>query len=56
LNLEPLEFYIHHLFIDFNFNFKEVIKIFNSDSGKFIISETHKLTKNKNLLIITRND
>ena len=56
LNLEPLEFYIHHLFIDYNFNFKEVIKIFNSDSGKFIISETHKLTKNKNLLIITRND
>ena len=56
LNLEPLEFYIHHLFIDYNFNFKEVIKIFNSDSGKFIISETHKLTKNKNLLIITQND
>ena len=56
LNLEPLEFYMHHLFIDYNFNFKEVIKIFNSDSGKFIISETHKLTKNKNLLIITRND
>lgn len=56
LNLEPLEFYIHHLFIDYDFNFKEIIKIFNSDSGKFITSKTHRLTKNKNLLIITRND
>ena len=56
LNLEPLEFYIHHLFIDYEFNFKEIIKIFNSDSGKFITSKTHRLTKNKNLLIITRND
>ena len=56
LNLEPLEFYIHHLFIDYDFNFKEIIKIFNSDSGKFITSKTHRLTKDKNLLIITRND
>jgi tRNA(Ile)-lysidine synthase len=56
LNLEPLEFYMHHLFIDYDFNFKEIIKIFKSDSGKFIISKTHRLTKNKNLLIITRND
>ena len=56
LNLEPLEFYIHHLFIHYDFNFKEIIKIFNSDSGKFITSKTHRLTKNKNLLIITRND
>ena len=56
LNLEPLDFYIHHLFIDYDFNFKEIIKIFNSDSGKFIISKTHRLTKNKNFLIITRND
>ena len=37
-------------------NFKEIIKLFNSDSGKFIISKTHRLTKNKNFLIITRND
>ena len=35
---------------------EEIIKIFNSDSGKFINSKTHRLTKNKNVLIITRND
>ena len=52
----PLEFYVHNLFQEFGFNYKEVIKIFNSDSGKFINSKTHRLTKNKNVLIITRND
>ena len=54
--LDPLEYYVHHLFIDFNFDFKEIIKLFNSDSGKHINSNTHKLTKNKNFLIITEND
>ena len=56
LNLKPLDFFVHHLFIDYNFNFKEIIKLFKSDSGKFIISQTHILTKKKNFLIITRND
>ena len=56
LNLKPLDFFVHHLFIDYNFNFKEIIKLFKSDSGKFIISQSHILTKKKNFLIITRND
>ena len=56
LSLKPLDFFVHHLFIDYNFNFKEIIKLFKSDSGKFIISQTHILTKKKNFLIITRND
>ena len=54
--LHPLEFYIHNLFLHYGFDFKEVIKLFNSDSGKYIESEKFKLTKNKKHLIITKND
>ena len=54
--LHPLEFYIHNLFLHYGFDFKEVIKLFNSDSGKYIESEKFKLTKNNKHLIITKND
>ena len=53
---KPLEFYVHNLFYEFGFNYKEVIKIFNSDSGKFILSTTHSMTKLKGDLIIKKND
>lgn len=52
----PLEFYVHNLFQEFGFNYKEVIKIFNSDSGKLILSNTHSMTKLKGDLIIKKND
>ena len=54
--LKPLDYYIHHLFVEFKFDFKEIIKLFKSDSGKYIKSNSHKLTKKKNYLIITKND
>ena len=54
--LDPVEYYIHHLFIDYKFDFKEIIKLFDSDTGKYICSNTHILTKNKKFLIITKND
>ena len=53
---KPLEFYVHNLFHEFGFNYKEVIKIFNSDSGKLILSNTHTMTKLKGDLIIKKND
>ena len=53
---KPLEFYVHNLLYEFGFNYKEVIKIFNSDSGKFILSTTHSMTKLKGDLIIKKND
>ena len=53
---KPLEFYVHNLFQEFGFNYKEVIKIFNSDSGKLILSNTHSMTKLKGDLIIKKND
>jgi tRNA(Ile)-lysidine synthase len=54
--LDPLEYYVHELFKDYKFDFKEIIKLFDSDSGKRIISNTHIITKNKKFLIITKND
>lgn len=54
--LKPLDYYVHHLFVEFKFDFKEIIKLFKSDSGKYIKSNSHKLTKKKNYLIITKND
>mgnify|MGYP001192621066 FL=1 len=53
---KPLEFYVHNLFHEFGFNYKEVIKIFNSDSGKHILSNTHCITKSKGYFIIKKND
>ena len=53
---KPLKFYVHNLFNEFGFNYKEVIKIFNSDSGKHILSNTHSMTKLKGDLIIKKND
>jgi len=55
-NLEPLDFYVHSLFSEFGFDYKEVIKLFTSDSGKYIESAKYKLTKNKNDLLISKND
>jgi hypothetical protein len=51
-----VEYYVHQLFKDYKFDFKEIIKLFDSDSGKHIISNTHIITKNKKFLIITKND
>jgi tRNA(Ile)-lysidine synthase len=56
IKLDPLEYYVHELFKDYKFDFKEIIKLFDSDSGKHIISKTHIITKNKKFLIITKND
>ena len=54
--LKPLDFFIHNLFNAYGFDYKEVIKIFDSESGKFLLSKTHKIKKSKNNLILTSND
>ena len=53
---KPLEFYVHNLFYEYGFNYKEIIKLFKSDSGKLIFSSTHTMTKLKGDLIIKKND
>ena len=53
-DLDPIEFYIHELYKDFEFNYKEVIKLFDSDSGKQISSVNYNMTKQKNNLIISK--
>ena len=52
--LNPIEFYIHELYKDYEFNYKEILKLFESDSGKHISSPNYKMTKQKNNLIITK--
>ena len=53
-DLDPIEFYIHELYKGFEFNYKEVIKLFDSDSGKYISSSNYNMTKQKNNLIISK--
>ena len=53
-DLDPIEFYIHELYKDFEFNYKEVMKLFDSDSGKQISSSNYNMTKQKNNLIISK--
>ena len=53
-DLNPIEFYIHELYKDFEFNYKEILKLFESDSGKHISSSNYKMTKQKNNLLITK--
>ena len=53
-DLDPIEFYIHELYKDFEFNYKEILKLFDSDSGKYISSPSYKMTKQKNNLIISK--
>ena len=53
-DLDPIEFYIYELYKDFEFNYKEVMKLFDSDSGKYISSSNYNMTKQKNNLIISK--
>ena len=53
-DLDPIEFYIHELYKDFEFNYKEVMKLFDSDSGEYISSSNYNMTKQKNNLIISK--
>ena len=53
-DLDPIEFYIHELYKDFEFNYKEVMKLFDSDSGKQISSANYNMIKQKNNLIISK--
>ncbi len=53
-DLDPIEFYIYELYKDFEFNYKEVMKLFDSDSGKQISSANYNMTKQKNNLIISK--
>ena len=53
-DLDPIEFYMHELYKDFEFNYKEVMKLFDSDSGKYISSSNYNMTKQKNNLIISK--
>jgi tRNA(Ile)-lysidine synthase len=53
---DPLPTIVYEIIKDFGFTSnqtEEVIKLLNSDSGKYVQSHTHKIIKNRNWLIIT---
>ncbi len=50
--LNPIESYLHHLFIDFGFQKpKEILKLTDSQNGE-IQSKTHRLIRNRNQVLI----
>ena len=59
LKSEPLATIIYEIIKDFGFTSnqaEEVIKLLNSDSGKFVRSASHRIIKNRKWLIISLND
>ncbi len=53
---DPLPTIVYEIIKDFGFTSnqtEDVIKLLNSDSGKYVQSHTHKIIKNRNWLIIT---
>lgn len=46
----PLSFWMHHLFYDFGFEAKEVLKLLDSEPGKALHSKTHRLQRERNEL------
>lgn len=52
---QPVEMYLYELIKQFGFNYsdaKDLTKSFTSDSGKYFLSDTHKITKDRTELII----
>lgn len=59
LKLKPLTTIVFEIIKEFGFTThqtEEVIKLLNSDTGKFISSATHKIIKNRNWIIIAPNN
>ena len=59
LKREPLPTIIYEIIKDFGFTSnqtEEVIKILNSDTGKYVQSASHRIIKNRKWLIISPND
>lgn len=55
-NTEPVHTLVYEIIKDFGFTsaqVKEVISLFESESGRYIQSSTHRIIKNRNWLIIT---
>lgn len=59
LKCKPLATIVYEIVKDFGFTSsqtEEVIKLLDSDTGKYIGSSTHRILKNRNWLIISPND
>ena len=59
LKLQPVDTYLYELIKPFGFNYSnatDIIDSIDSDSGKYFISDTHKITKDRTDLIIEQRD
>ncbi len=59
LKSKPLNTIVYEIIKDFSFTsaqIEELIKLLQSESGKYIKSPTHRILKNRNWLIITANN
>ena len=59
LKSEPLETIIYEIITNFGFTShqtEEIIKLLQSESGKYVQSSTHRILKNRNWLIISPNN
>lgn len=55
LNLQPVEMYLYELIKPYGFNYAnatDILNSINSSSGKYFLSDTHKITKDRTDLII----
>ena len=56
---EPLKTVLYEIIKDFNFSShqtEEAIALLKSETGKYVLSSTHRIIKNRNWLIITNNE
>jgi len=56
LKIRPLSTIVYEIFKDYNFTSHqtgEIVRLLRSESGKYIESETHRVLKNRNWLIIS---
>lgn len=53
--LEPVNFYLYKLFEPYGFkNVLDLSNLINSQSGKYLLSETHQLSKGREILILSK--
>jgi tRNA(Ile)-lysidine synthase len=56
--LSPLETLCYELFLPFGFTadqLPEILKLLAADSGKYILSATHRLIRNRDFIVVTSN-
>lgn len=55
--LQPLNTYLFYLFSEFGFKqWQDIVLLIDAQSGKYVASETHRLIKDRDQLLLTKNN